>query len=197
MLDELRIKKMAQYSGTRIKLRGTLDGWDKWYQSHGREYRRACLVNVETDGELVAGHVWVIRAEPVAEVGAEEGDVVELTGLVKPYKRKADEGGATDYCIFYPEGVRLVNAPALVIPAKAVPAAAPVPPRPAPTPTPTPAPAPPPPARNPLAAIRPARDFLKVADAARAVEVLQAAARLLDKAGGPDEAVKVLQEMLD
>jgi hypothetical protein len=49
MPDELRMTKMAQWEGTRIKFRGTLAQWAPWYQPHGREYRKACLNDEEAE----------------------------------------------------------------------------------------------------------------------------------------------------
>jgi hypothetical protein len=193
MPDELRMEKLAQYEGKRITFRGTLGGWRPWSQSHGREYRRAVLKNVEMDGELVANYLSVIRAEAILEVQPEIGDLVELSGLVRSYRN--NDGGETDFCIHSPADVRLVNAPA-----QAIPDPKPVAPKPAAPPPPPPATPPPPapaPARDLLAAIRPARDFLKVADPERALEVLEAAAVLLEVAGGPKEAARVLQAVQD
>jgi hypothetical protein len=185
MPDELRIEKLAQWEGKRITFRGTLGGWRPWSQSHGREYRRAILKNVEKDGELIANYLSVVKAEAIQEVRPEMGDLVELSGLVRSYRN--NDGGGTDFCIHNPADVRLVNAPA-----QAIPDPRPVVPKPVPPPTPPPAPTP---SRDLLAAIRPARDFLKLTDSERAVEVLQAAAALLESAGGPEEAAKVLRAL--
>jgi hypothetical protein len=190
MIDELRIEKLAQYDGKRIKFRGTLDDWADWDESYGRVYSRACLTNVEKDGELIAHHVWVIRAEPLEVLEPKIGDTVELTGIVKAFPRKKDNG-QIDYCVHCPEDVRVVS-----VPARTIPDPKPVVPKPAPAPPPTPPPAAAK-SRDLLTAIRPAKDFLKVTDPGRALEVLRAAAALLDCAGGPDEAARVLQAVMD
>jgi hypothetical protein len=198
MPDELRMEKLAQWQGKRIKLRGTLGGWRPWSESYGREnLNRAVLKNVEVDGEFVANYLSVIRGEPLKDLEPEQGDVVELTALVRSYRNK---DGETDYCVHNPADARLVNAPARLIP-NGVPLAAPAPVSAPPPPPPPAAPPPPTPTRDPYAAIRPGRAFLKATepelhlDPERAALVLRAAAALLECTGGPEEALKVLRAL--
>src|SRR5690349_11236751 len=93
---------LAPYLGKRITVTGIYDRCGE-----ARDCATALIQCVEMDGERLAGHVWLQRAETLTNLDVRRGDRVEFSALVMSKRDK--DGRYTDFSLVKPTTARLLD----------------------------------------------------------------------------------------
>lgn len=134
-------KLLLPYLDRRVTVTGLFYKFDAWTdRDNAREYATMALNDVEVDGKLVCGHIWLHHADEFLGSKIQRGERVRFTALVRLYERKLKDGerssiGKKTVCSFTlhrPDNIELVDRRLALRPAEARPLAAPpTPPAPA------------------------------------------------------------------
>jgi len=111
--DEMDRERMRPYVGQRIKAAGIFQKTDRW-RDRDVDIRRACIQDVEIDGEVVAQHVWIRGASHWERFVARCGSRVGFTALVVAYRSTTT--GKDNFCLEAASDPTFLHLPVLKIP---------------------------------------------------------------------------------
>jgi hypothetical protein len=83
-------KALQPYLNKRIKVSGLYSNFDRWTDAPTRrEYWIVCVARLEDEqGNMLADHVWIHRANKIHESQPQYGERIRLTAMVVQYKNK-------------------------------------------------------------------------------------------------------------